>query len=93
LRGNPKPLGTHFYLENRRPFGHFAYLVKAIEHMVQTGHPAYPVERTLLSTGILDAVMTSRFEKNKRIETPYLAIRYTPTDWPHAPEPAPAPHD
>jgi hypothetical protein len=93
LRGNPKPLGTHFYLENRRPFGHFAYLVKAIEHMVQTGHPAYPVERTLLTTGILDAVMTSRFEKNKRIETPYLAIRYTPTDWPHAPEPAPAPHD
>ncbi|MCS7167258.1 MAG: hypothetical protein RMI91_09775 [Gemmatales bacterium] len=93
LRGQAKPLGTHFYLENRRPFGHFAYQLKAIEHMIHTGHPAYPVERTLLTTGILDAVMTSRFEKNKRIETPYLAIRYTPTDWPHAPEPAPTPHD
>lgn len=93
LRGQAKPLATHFYLENRRPFGHFAYLVKAIESMIHTGHPSYPVERTLLTTGILDAVMTSRFEKNKRIETPHLDIRYTPTDWPFAPEPAPEPHD
>jgi hypothetical protein len=93
LRGQAKPLATHFYLENRRPFGHFAYLVKAIESMIHTGHPPYPVERTLLTTGILDAVMTSRFEKNKRIETPHLDIRYTPTDWPFAPEPAPEPHD
>ena len=58
-----------------------AELTKAIDSLIQTGHAPYPVERTLLTTGILDAVMTSRHEKGKRIETPHLEIKYTPTEW------------
>jgi hypothetical protein len=80
-KDDPKPLTTHFYLENEAPFGHFGYLLKAIERMIHTNHPAYPVERTLLTTGILDAVMTSRHEAGKRQETPYLNIKYEATDW------------
>ena len=38
-----------------------------------TGEPQYPVERTLLVTGVLDALMHSRAEGHIRLETPYLA--------------------
>jgi hypothetical protein len=86
-----KPEATHFYLQQPEPFGHFAYLVKAIDSMIQTGHAPYPVERTLLTTGILDAVMTSKAEKNRRVETPHLEIKYKPTDWPFATDPVPKP--
>ena len=89
LKEKAKPVATHFYLQQPDPFGHFAYLVKAIDAMVRTGHAVYPVERTLLTTGILDAVMTSQAEKNRRVETPHLAIRYQPTDWPFATDPVP----
>jgi hypothetical protein len=91
LKGTDKPVATQFYLQQPDPFGHFAYLVKAIESMVQTGHAPYPVERTLLTTGVLDAVMTSKAEKQRRIETPHLAIRYKPADWPFATDPIPKP--
>lgn len=89
LKGQARPAATHFYLQQPDPFGHFAYQVKAIDATIQTGHAVYPVERTLLTTGILDAVMTSVAEKHRRIETPHLAIRYQPTDWPFATEPVP----
>src|SRR5262249_16598696 len=78
LKGEDKPRATLFYLQQPDPFAHFAYLVKAIDSTIQTGHAAYPVERTLLTTGILDAVMNSKAAKHRRIETPYLAIKYTP---------------
>jgi hypothetical protein len=89
LKGRAKPAVTHFYLQQPEPFAHFAYLVRAIDRMIQTGHAAYPVERTLLTTGILDAVMISRAEKGRRVDTPHLAIRYEPVDWPFATDPVP----
>jgi hypothetical protein len=91
IRGQVDSVATHFYLQQPDPFAHFTYLVRAIDHMVQTGHPAYPVERTLLTTGILDAVMLSRAEKHRRVDTPHLDIRYQPTDWPFATDPVPRP--
>ncbi len=84
LRGREKPVATWFKLQEDKPFGHFAYLTKAIESMIHTGQPAYPVERTLLTTGVLDRAMHSLAEDGKRFETPELAIRYQPTDWPFA---------
>jgi hypothetical protein len=82
-------VSTHFYLQQPDPFGHFAYLVKAIDSMIQTGHAPYPVERTLLTTGVLDAIMTSKAEKNRRVETPHLEIKYQPIDYPFATDEVP----
>jgi hypothetical protein len=89
LRGQERPIATHFYLQQPDPFAHFAYQLRAIEAMIHTGHASYPVERTLLTTGILDAVMISKAEGNRRVETPHLDIRYEPTDWPFATDPVP----
>jgi hypothetical protein len=85
LKGQSDPVATWFNLQDGKPYGHFAYLVKAIEHMVKTGQPAYPVERTLLTTGVLDMAMHSLVEDHRRIETPFLEIAYEPVEWDFAP--------
>jgi len=76
VAGRAEPVSMLFWLQDGKPFGHFARLCQALETMFLTGKPAYPVERTLLTTGILDAAMRSRFEKGRKIETPQLDVRY-----------------
>jgi hypothetical protein len=81
IKGQARPTATWFRLQDGRPYGHFAHLLRAIEHTIHTGKPAYPVERTLLTTGMLDALMHSAAERNRVIKTPELNIRYEPADW------------
>ena len=54
------------------------YVSKApdIQEMFLTGEPQYPVERTLLINGALEALMESRYQGHVRIETPHLDVRY-----------------
>lgn len=84
LRGRKEPLAFMYQLQDAKPYGHFAYLTHAIENMIHTGKPSYPVERTLLTTGIMDRVMHSLAEGGKRYTTPELKIGYEPVDWPYA---------
>jgi hypothetical protein len=84
-KGSSQPEGAVFALEPGAPYGHFGYLLKAVEHMVLTRRPAYPVERTLLTTGMLSALLQSKSEGGTTTPTPHLAeFRYRPADWPHA---------
>lgn len=84
VAGQAEPLVTWFRLQEDKPFSHFAFLLRAIDEMIHTGQPVYPVERTLLTTGILDAALHSLVEDHARLATPQLGISYQPTDWPFA---------
>jgi hypothetical protein len=76
LRGSATPVSTLFRLQDGKPFDHFARLNIAVERMFLTGKPTYPVERTLLTTGILDASMHSRFHGGEKRLTPELELTY-----------------
>jgi hypothetical protein len=71
-----KLVATRFRGQSQEPFGHFAYLVEEIQDLVCYRREPHPVERTLLTTGILDRVMESLSLGGVRLETPELAIRY-----------------
>jgi hypothetical protein len=79
-----------FWVQEGRPGMHFTWLLHGIEQMMLTGKPSWPVERTLLSSGALHALLVSLKENERRVETPYLMLRYQPS-WRWTEPPAPPP--
>lgn len=71
---------TLFDIQDNRPYMHFARLTEGIEQMMQTRRPTWPVERTLLTTGVLDAAFISMKNAGAEHPTPYLSIKYK-SDW------------
>jgi hypothetical protein len=78
-------MSTQFFLSPVPNVTYSACLVSKIEELFATGKAPYPVERTLLVSGTLEACLTSRMDGQKRLETPQLDVRYqAPTESQHA---------
>ena len=77
IKGEPKPTSCMFQLPPPPGARFFDCLVANIEKLLETGKPPYPVERTLLTSGVLDAAMESHYRRGTRQETPQLDVRYS----------------
>jgi hypothetical protein len=77
IKGEPKPASCLFVLPPPPGARFFDALVSNIEKFFETKKAPTPIDRTLLTTGILDAAMESHSRKGARIETPELNVRYT----------------
>jgi len=58
----------------------FSPQVNQIETLFLTGQAPYPIERTLLTTGLTAAGVESLFRGEMRMATPHLRISYQPTE-------------
>ena len=80
---NASPWSTQMYLpmpDGRTTLANFfSPLVNNMEKMYLTGKRHYPIERTLLTTGLTAAGVESLYRRAASVETPHLAIRYQPT--------------
>ncbi len=76
LKGQPEPLSTLFYLPPTPNVTYSAELMAKAEATFLTGKAPCPIDRTLLTTGLVEAGVRSIGTGQKRLETPHLAVRY-----------------
>ncbi len=76
LKGQSQPLSTLFYLPPNPNVVYSAALMSKAEEMFVTGKAPYPIERTLLTTGLVAAGMESLAADQSRLATPHLDVRY-----------------
>jgi len=83
IEGQAKPFSTQMYLpmpDGRTTLASFfSPLVYNAEQMFLTGKAQYPIERTLLTSGLLIAGVDSAYQGMQRVQTPNLAaVNYQP---------------
>jgi hypothetical protein len=69
-------LSTQFFLTPVPNVTYSACLVRKIEEMFTTRRAPYPIERTLLTSGILESCLDSKKQNSALLETPALSVRY-----------------
>lgn len=83
IEGQSKPFSTQMYLpmpDGRTTLASFfSPLVHNAELMFLTGKAQYPIERTLLTSGLVIAGVDSIFQGLHRVATPHLAVSYQPS--------------
>jgi hypothetical protein len=78
LHGVPQIQSTQFLLTPDPNVTYSACLMHKAEQMFETGVASYPVDRTLLVSGILESCLASKLQNQARLETPHLAVAYKP---------------
>lgn len=81
LHGETEPQGCNFHVGPWVNRNLFKALSHAIQTFFRTKQPPYPLERTLLTTGITEAVMQSRHANGIVQPTPHLEFSYQPRDF------------
>ena len=80
LRGQSRALSTQMYLPmppaRTTLANFFSPQVNNVERMFLTGKPSYPVERTLLTSGLVIAGVDSLDQDQNQQQTPHLDIAY-----------------
>jgi hypothetical protein len=76
LKGTPANWSTQFLLTPDPNVTYSACLMHKAEEMFESGVAPYPVERTLLVSGILESCLTSKVQDHTRLETPHLKVEY-----------------
>ena len=76
VKGMAAPQATQFFLSPVPNVTYSACLVSKIEQMFATGSAPYPVERTLIASGMLESCLTSKLQNGQRLETPHLQVNY-----------------
>ncbi len=76
IKDEKKPVSCLFQLPGQPGARYFDALTHNIEKLFATGKAPYPIERTLLTSGVLDAAMESHQQRGMRTETPELNVKY-----------------
>ena len=83
-------VATEFVLSGGPIYAHFSYLTLNIQKFIVTGKPTAPIERNLLTSGIIDMGIRS-LNEGKVKQTPFLNIKYSAAGYepirPTAPRP------
>lgn len=103
LRRPDRAIGaTRFWTQEARPAAHFTLLLNGIERMMLTGKPSWTARRTLMTSGLLDALLQAGMPDaatasssaisaaGRRLETPWLDWGY-PSEWRWRQPPPPPP--
>jgi len=80
LKGQKEPLSTLFYLPPVPNVAYSAALMAKAEETFLTGKAPNPIERTLLTSGLVESACHSLTKNQQRLETPHLAVRYQATE-------------
>lgn len=81
LKGQSEPKGFEFHVGPWLNRNLFKALSHAIQSLFRTKKAPWPIERTLMTTGMTEAVMQSRHQQGRVTPTPHLEFSYRPRDF------------